>query len=385
MVTRVLAAVVIGMAIFSGTPGNAQVVTTPISVGTPMPAFQLKGTDGKTHSAADWKGRRVLAVAFICNHCTESQLYEKRLNQLTQDYAAQGVTVIAIQSSNPKAFTDDDLAWSDVGESLEDMKERAALGKFSFPYLYDGDTGSTAIAFGAKVAPSIYIFDQDRKLRYSGKIDDNPAGGPTTKGEAVAAIEALLAGAPVTMSATEAKGCALRLGADKAVPVKEDHGSVDLSPATTDVLSKLRHNPTGKLLMVNFYATWCGPCVAEFPELLATDRMYRSRGFSLTTVSSNTPDEKPEVMKFLESMHATTSNLLYASDDVYAMQEAFDPNVGSAVPVTVLLGPNGELLLDQKGEIDLIELRRGVLANLPDDANHVGAQQYWVATLAQQP
>jgi thiol-disulfide isomerase/thioredoxin len=342
-----------------------------------MPTFQLKGTDGKVHSSADWKTSRVLAVVFLCNHCTESQLYEKRVNDLAHDYAAKGVSVVAIQSSNPKAFTDADLAWSDVGESLEDMKERAGYRKFSFPYLYDGDTGSTAIAFGATVAPSIYIFDQARKLQYSGRIDDDPAAGPATKHEAAAAIDSILSGAPVAQATTDAKGCALRLGADKAIAAGEDKGPVDVSMATADVLTKLRQNPTGKLLIVNFYATWCGPCVAEFPDLMATNRMYRGRPFAFVTVSSNTPEEKTEVLDFLKKMNATTSNLLYASDDVYAMQDAFDPNVGSAVPITVLIGPGGELLLDQKGEIDLMDIRRGILRNLPDDAQHVGAQNYW--------
>jgi hypothetical protein len=110
---------------------------------------------------------------------------------------------------------------------------------------------------------------------------------------------------------------------------------------------------------------------------MATNRMYRGRSLSFTTVSSNVPDEKPEVLKFLQKMHATTTNLLYGSDDTYAMQEAFDPNVGSAVPVTVLLNPKGELLLDQQGEIDLMQIRRAILANLPDGPGHAGSQKYW--------
>jgi hypothetical protein len=88
--------------------------------------------------------------------------------------------------------------------------------------------------------------------------------------------------------------------------------------------------------------------------------MYRKRSLSFTTLSSNSPDEKPEVLKFLQKMHATTSNLLYASDDTYAMQEAFDPNIGSAVPITVLLSSKGDLLFDQQGEIDLMQIRRAM-------------------------
>jgi thiol-disulfide isomerase/thioredoxin len=333
-----------------------------LAIGGQLPSFQLMGVDGHVHKPEEWKSSSVFVVAFLCNHCTESQLYESRLNRLTQQYAGKGVSIVAIQASNPKAFTDEDLAWSDVGESLADMKERASFRNFHFPYLYDGDTGATATAFGAKVAPSIYIFDKERKLRYSGRIDSDAADGPGTKHEATDAIDALLAGKPVT-----------------SVDAPADAKTVDVALAPANVLTALRHNPTGKLLLVNFYATWCGPCITEFPDLMATNRMYRGRGLAFTTVSSNVPDEKPEVLKFLQKMHATTSNLLYGSDDTYAMQDAFDPNVGSAVPVTVFLSPKGDLLFDQQGEIDLMQIRRTILANLPDDASHPGSQRYWAA------
>ena len=349
----------------------------PLSIGSPVPSFRLMGTDGAVHSPTDWKESPVFAIAFLCDHCTESQVYEARLNQLARNYADKGVTVVAIQSSNPQAFNDRDLAWSDVGESLADMKERAAFRKFRFPYLYDGDTGATAQAFGASVAPSIYVFDKERKLRYTGRIDDDPKDGPATKHDAANAIEALLSGQPVAVPTTSAAGCPLRLGAARSVESKDDTAPVNVSLASTEMLTSLRHNPTGKLLLVNFYATWCGPCVTEFPDLMATNRMYRDRSFSFTTISSNVPEEKQEVLKFLQKVHATTNNLLYGSDDTYAMQAAFDPDVGSAVPVTVLIGPDGKLLFDQQGEIDLMEIRRAILANLPDEPGHEGSQKYW--------
>ena len=349
----------------------------PLSIGSALPDFHLMGTDGRTHMPADWKASPVLAIVFLCNHCTESQIYEGRVNKLAQTYASKGVSLVAIQSSNPNAFSEDELAWSDVGESLADMKERATFRKFSFPYLFDGDTGATATSFGASVAPSIYIFDRQRKLRYAGRIDDDPSDGPGTQRDAIAAIDSILADKPIALATTSATGCPLRLGASRSTSKKDDPGSVTLSLAPADELSSLRRNPTGKLLLVNFYATWCGPCITEFPDLMATNRMYRGRNFSFTTVSSNVPDEKPEVFKFLQKMDATTNNLLYGSDDTYAMQEAFDPNIGSAVPITVLLGPHGELLFHQQGEIDLMEIRRAILANLPDEPGHEGSQRYW--------
>ena len=361
----------------SASAGWSQAPAKPLALGDALPSFKLTGTDGVAHTPGDWRQSPVLVVAFLCNHCAESQVYEARLNEMAQSYAPKGVAVVAIQSSNPKAVTDKDLAWTDVGDSLEDMKERAAFRKFRFPYLYDGDTGSTAQAFGATVAPSVFIFDKERKLRYSGRLDTDPANGPATVHSASDAAEELLAGKPVTVASTTAAGCQLRLGPGTAVKPSPDTAQVSVALASAEVLSALRHNPTGKLLLVNFYATWCGPCVTEFPDLMATNRMYRDRPFAFTTVSANVPDEKPEVLAFLKKMNATTNNLLYGSDDTYAMQDAFDPDAGSAVPVTVLLSPQGNVLYHEQGEIDLMQIRRAILANLPDDPDHVGSQTYW--------
>jgi thiol-disulfide isomerase/thioredoxin len=376
-VVRMAYATLMILALLVPIPGVAQRTIAPLDIGSQAPNFSLMGTDGALHNSADWKDSKVLVVAFLCNHCTESQLYEARLNSLTAHYAGKGVTLVAIQSSNPKAFSEPDLAWSDVGESLADMKERATYRKFQFPYLYDGDTGSTAAAFGASVAPSVFILDKDRKVRYSGRIDDDPAEGPKTSHDAAAAIDALLADKPVTVATTPAAGCSLWIGPAQAVKEVSDSEPVTVSLAPAPVLTALRHNPTGKLLLVNFYATWCGPCVTEFPDLMATNRMYRSRPFSFTTVSSNVPAEQPQVLKFLQKMNASTRNLLYGSDDTYAMQDAFDPDLGAAVPVTVLLGPKGEVLFNEQGEIDLMEIRRAILANLPDEPTHAGSQKYW--------
>jgi hypothetical protein len=80
-------------------------------------------------------------------------------------------------------------------------------------------------------------------------------------------------------------------------------------------------------------------------------------------------------MKFLEKMHATSRNLLFASDDTAALQAAFDPNWESAVPYTVLLAPRGKELYQKQGSVDMLELRRTILANLPSD--YVGFNQYW--------
>jgi peroxiredoxin len=362
----------------------AQTPPSPLPIGASAPDFALPGVDGKIHKLSDYAGSKILAVAFLSNHCTESQLDEGRLQKLADDYRSKGVSLVAIEADNPGAVPIEELAYTDVGDDLADMKERAAYQHFTFAYLYDGDTQKVAKLYGPSVAPQIFIFDQQRKLRYEGRVDDNANVALMQTSEARNAIDSLLGGKPVAVARSTVTGCAIHWGTKsaevQAEKAKMEAEPVNLALAGTEELKELRANEAGKMLLVNFYATWCGPCVTEFPDLMATSRMYHGRGLVLTTVSSNEPEEQPDVLKFLQKMHAsTTTNLLFGTTDTYALQAAFDPNMGAGVPFTVLIAPDGEILYQETGELDMMKLRRAILANLPEDKNHEGSHLYWTA------
>jgi thiol-disulfide isomerase/thioredoxin len=360
----------------------AQPTPSKLSLGASAPGFSLPGIDGKVHKLADYDSAKVLAVAFLCNHCTTSQLYESRLQKLADDYRDKGFAFVAIQSDNPAAVATEDLAFTDVGDSLADMKERATYQHLTFPYLYDGETQATTKLYGATLAPQIFLFDQSRKLRYQGRIDDNVLQSQVKISYAKDSIDALLAGTPIAITSTTPTGCALHPNATSAATKleknKQEAELVNITLAGPEELKKLRANEAGRMLLVNFYATWCGPCVSEFPDIVATARMYRSRGLQLTTVSSNEPAERADVLKFLQKMHASsTTNLLFATTDTYALQAAFDPNMGAGVPFTVLIAPNGDILYQEVGALDMMKLRRTILANLPEAKDHEGSNAYF--------
>jgi len=107
--------------------------------------------------------------------------------------------------------------------------------------------------------------------------------------------------------------------------------------------------------------------------------MYRLRDFDFVTVSANMPDEKAGVMKALERMHASSRNLLFGSTDTSAMQAAFDPKWEAGVPYTVLLAPDGKILYQEQGEVDILKLRRIILGNLPDP-DYIGHRAYWASS-----
>src|SRR5258706_537824 len=351
-----------------------------LAIGSPAPDFALPGVDGKTHKLSDYSTSPLLAIVFTCNHCPTAQLYEDRIKRLAADYRSKGVELVAIQPNDPNALRVDEMVMSDMSDSLEEMKIRAAYRHFNFPYLYDGATQSVAEAYGPKATPHIFIFDKDRKLRYEGRVDANQREPLVKVSDARSALDSLLAGRPVAVAHTAVFGCSTKWKYKSASRLetlrKIEAEPVTLEMVTADELKKLRANPTGKLLLINFWDTRCGACVAEFPDLQTTLRMYRTREFEFVTVAAKTPDERPGVMKFLEKQHATSRNRLFASTDTYALQAAFGAKWESALPYTVLIAPDGKVLYRREGEVDLLELRRTILANLQTD--YPGFREYWV-------
>jgi peroxiredoxin len=350
-----------------------------LAIGSPAPDFSLPGVDGKVHKLSDYAASPVLVIVFTCNHCPIASIYETRIQKLADDYGPRGVAVVAIQPNNPSAIRVDELDSADTSDSLDEMKIRVEYKHLRYPYLYDGEEQATARALGPQATPHAFIFDKERKLRYQGRIDDNYRVERVKTQDARNAIEALLAGEPVAVPETGVFGCSTKWKEKEASRIadlkKIEAEPVALEMASADDLKKLRANPTGKLLLVSFWATWCGPCLHEFPDMETTYRMYRVRDFELVTVSTNTPDEKAGVMKMLEKQHASSRNLLFGSDDTYALQAAFNPKWTSAVPYTVLISPSGAILYESQGDLDFLELRRTILANMP--AGYIGFQKYW--------
>jgi thiol-disulfide isomerase/thioredoxin len=264
------------------------------------------------------------------------------------------------------------------------MELRAAYRHFNFPYLYDGATQAVALKYGPTATPHVFIFDQQRKLRYEGRIDNNPREELVTKCYARDAIDALIAGKQVAITDTPAVGCstkwAYKEAGARAEIAEDSQRPVTVDLVTADQLKKLRENAdTGKLLLVNFWATWCGPCTEEFPEIQKMIRMYAKRALNVVTVSINNPDEKKFVLDFLNEQHAIGRNLLWSTNDSSDAVNAFGTGWDGGIPYTVLIGMNGQVLLREQGTMNALEVRRAILKNLPDD-RYIGQHAYWNST-----
>lgn len=352
-----------------------------LEIGAPLPDFSLMGIDDVVHTPEDYADSPVLAVVFISNHCPASQLYESRIKGIVEDYADRGVQLITIAPNGTEAAAPRELNYTDVDDSFEAMKIRAEYRNFTFPYLYDGETQAISHQFGPKVTPHIFIFDEDRRLRYEGRIDNHMRAEKVTVRDASNAIDALLTGQPIPVPHTPVFGCSTKWNshAPAAKTEMEEWRAlpVELESVSMEGLTELRANPTGKTLMVNFWATWCAPCQREYPALLETYLWYRSRDFEFVSVSVDTPEVEAAVKEFLENVDSGIRNLQVDTDDVYGVMAAFDPSWDSGIPFTMVIAPDGEIIFSHAGEVDILELRRTILGHLPDAGLFAGNTEYW--------
>jgi peroxiredoxin len=344
----------------SGRPGGEH-PTLPI--GSAAPDFSLPGVDGKTYSLASFAGAKVLVIVFTCNHCPTAQAYEDRLIQLTKDYKDKGVAVVAIMPNDPTSIRLDELGYTDMGDSFEEMKRRAAEKQFNFPYLYDGQTETAAKAYGPIATPHVFVFDQNRKLRYSGRVDDveKPTKTPHVR-DARNAIDAVLAGQPVPVETTKVFGCSIKwqeksdwIEKAKLAWAKEP---VKLDTITADGIRELIRNHTDKLLVVDVWATWCGPCVAEFPDFVDMNRMYRRRDFEFVSISADEPAKRDKALKFLQQSEASNTNYIFNVDDKYQLIDAVDPKWQGALPYTMVIEPGGKVIYAKDGPVDPAALKK---------------------------
>ena len=241
----------------------------PLAIGSPAPDFQLPGVDGKSLGLKDFAASKVLVVAFTCNHCPTANAYEARFKKFVEDYKDRGVSFVAISPNDPQAVRLDELGYSDLDDSFESMKIRARDHHYNFPYLYDGETQATSRAYGVLATPHLFIFDADRKLRYQGRFDDSEVKAVTSH-DAINAVEALLAGKSVPVETTRVPGCSTKW-ADKRESARQWLAKADAEPVKLEMIdeagvAKLAKNDSQDLLVVNVWATWCGPCLERAPR-----------------------------------------------------------------------------------------------------------------------
>ncbi len=337
-----------------------------LEIGATAPDFRLPGVDGKWYSLSDYSDAQALLMVFTCNHCPTSQAYEQRLIDVHKEYNDKGVAVMAISPNSPLGLLYEELGYSDLNDDYDEMIIRAKDGGFEFPYLYDGDDQAVSLQYGPVATPHVFLFDSERKLAYTGRIDASEEPGSANAEDLRTAIDAVLAGQPVETPVTKTFGCSTKWGwkLDWKEKVDKEWKSkpVELSDIdVTGIKALVKNEDSQKLHLINVWATWCGPCTLEYPEFIILQRMYGARDFEFVSISADKPKAREKVNRFLKEKYSAVSNYLFSQNDKYALIEAIDPDWNGALPYTLLVEPGGKVVWSHQGAVDFYELKKVIV------------------------
>jgi len=358
---------------------------TTLHIGDSAPNFNLPGIDGKQYSLSDFAGTDILVVYFTGTHCPTSHGAMGRVLEFVEDFQDASFAFVAINPNHSSGLRPDEFGHTDYDETFADSKRYAEDYGWTFPFLFDGDAQVTARAYGCLATPHVLIFDKERKLRYNGRFDDSRYPDPTTvkHPDARNAVEALLAGNPVPVETTRPHGCSTKWKERNQHVLEEEQKwqSIEATIEKIDAagIDALRKNGTEKVRLVNIWATWCVPCVEEFPDLTAIARKFSRREFELITISLDQLSQMGKAKAFLgkhraimsdklrksvEAEGRSTNNYLYTGTNMDELADALDPEWPGPVPYSILIDQEGHVLYRKLGKIDPEVVRSEILDTL---------------------
>jgi len=337
MTTRILTFALITASLFLTTASGAE----RARIGEPAPDFTLSDTNGEVHSLKSYRGR-IAVVGFLGVACPISNAYNERIRAIVSDYAGKNVAFLGINSN--------------FDEQVQMIREHAAGNKLTFPILKD-EGSRVADIYSAERTPEMFVVDRDGVLRYRGRIDNSQETRRVKRNDLRAALDELIDGKPVTIPEARAFGCLIKRAADAEAINRAEEQAKDFIPKVGRLkpadFAKFKASALGKVLVINFWATWCGPCVAEFPEFVALDARYRDKGVKFVGISADEiSDIDSKVIPFIREQKAMFDMMIQDTDDPEEMIAVVDKDWQGTLPATFIFDKTGKLSYVRYGIID---------------------------------
>jgi len=334
-----------------------------------LPSFSLMGINGQVHTQSDFSNQKLLALVFLSNHCKVSQLFQGHLIELSKRFEKEAI-ILAVSPNYEQAILPDELAYSDLGDSFEDMRKRAVRMKYNFPYLHDGEKQRLTQAIRVKITPTVYLYNENRELFYVGRIGNVDSPDKMDTSELYHAIMRGLREKEPQFKRTKVFGTSIKtkdhvLLAEQVRQRYADE-SIKLSQADDRKLEfYLRHN-TNKPKLFYVWQTNDKNNRDNLMKLSFLYKIFRKRGLKVITVCIAKENEKNAILELLQNSQLSSTNFITFGHDVAPLSGIIPAELEKVTPYYRLLGSDGKLLIGNQGEISKDILRFEILRALND-------------------
>lgn len=303
-------------------------------IGSHVEDFVLQDLDGNPVSSAKLRGD-VTVVLFIATRCPVSNAYNQRMIELYRDYSSKGVHFVFVNSNRT--------------EPAEEVAQHAKAQSFGFA-VYKDAGNVVADKFGAQVTPEAFVIDKSGTLRYHGSIDDSIHVEQVRNQALGKALDAVLTGGTVETPETKGFGCSLqRVKRTDTLKTMDEAG-----------FARTLASYKGKIVLFDFWASWCHGCRLEMPGLIALEQKLGKDGLVLITVSVDEPSDAPAAVQFLKEKHAPTPAYLKKAKNDDAFINAVDSQWSGSLPATFLYGRDGHRAASFVGATEIAQIEAAV-------------------------
>jgi hypothetical protein len=332
--------------------------------------FSLMGVDYKTYTNKDLNGLNGTLLVFLSNHCKFSQTFQQFLVHSNKKWINQGIKLIAISPNHEKAILPDEMAFSEVGDSFEEMVLRAQTQNYNFAYIYDGKNQIITKSIETKITPSAYLFDSQGELVYSGRIGDHEMPNDCEKSELHQNIVKLINKEKVEYNRTKIHGTAVKFKKDirfaENLAKRYAEETIRLNYADERKLNFFIEQETN---YPRFFYVWSlenNPDVTRenLIKISTVYKIFRKRGIKVFTVCICKPKDQSKVLEILKQTQLSSLNFYTGGTEVSKLVTLRSQEGKRITPFCRIIQGDNSLAYGKNDLLDIKILKREFLYTL---------------------